>query len=487
VDEGRREIAPRLAAAAATLACAAIFATTACRRSPGATHEAGAEPPAASHVATPVPFAPPNLVIYLVDTLRADHLGCYGYAKPTSPRLDSFARESVRIVEARAQSSWTKPAVATILTGLHPVAHGAEKRALPIAKEVTTLAERLSAAGFETAMFTTNPTVTAKFGFDRGFDTFRHVHQLQGRRRRSVDSRALQREVYAWLEERERAGRTAPFFLVIHTLDPHDPYRPTEPYRSRFAAGVEVESACCFRGQHLEKLSAEAAASRARDSIALYDGEIARNDASFGELVDELRRRGLLERSAVLFTSDHGEEFLEHGGWRHAETLFEEVLRVPFVLRLPGAASAGLVLPGPADQIDIAPTLLEIAGRPAPEELPGASWMPAIGGGEAPPRESLAWLWHPAFRVSAIRDGDWKWLRHEGPLRPVRGAVREALYDLARDPREADSLLELEPERRRELALRVRDATKRFSRQGGNDEVAIDPELDAELRALGYL
>lgn len=433
----------------------------------------------------------PNLVLYVVDTLRADHLGCYGYARPTSPRLDEFAREAVRFAEARAQSSWTKPAMATILTGLHPITHGAERRALGIAPEARTLAERLTEAGYETAMFTTNPTVVEKFGFARGFDHFEYVHQLQGRKRRSVDSAEMHRAATAWLDGRVAPQR--PFFLVVHTLDPHDPYRPQEPYRSRFAPGVDVASACCFRGERLAALSPAGAAIRRRDSMALYDGEIAQNDASFGRLVDDLRARGLLQRSAVVFTSDHGEEFHEHGGWRHAETLFEEVLRVPLVVRLPGDRPANATVADPADQIDIAPTLLDLAGIAAPPELPGASLLPVIAGGAPPPRESLAWLRHPAFEVAAIRDGNWKWLRHDGASRAVTPGVAgvaepaDALYDLEADPGERQNLLEAEPARRRALALRVKAARARLARRGAAGEVAIDPGLDAELRALGYL
>jgi len=441
-----------------------------------------------------------NLVLYVVDTLRADHLGCYGYGRPTSPRLDEFAREAVRFAEARAQSSWTKPAMATLLTGLHPVTHGAERRNQGIAPEVRTLAERLSAAGYETAMFTTNPTVVEKFGFGRGFDRFEYVHQLRGRKRRSVDSAEMHRAATAWLDGRAAPAR--PFFLVVHTLDPHDPYRPQEPYRSRFAPGVDVASACCFRGEQLTALSAEQAATRRRDSLALYDGEIAQNDASFGRLVDDLRARGLLDRSAVVFTADHGEEFHEHGGWRHAESLFEEVLRVPLVVRLPGGAPAGATVADPADQIDLAPTLLDLAGVAVPPELPGASLLPVIGGGPAPPRESLAWLRHPAFEVTAIRDGSWKWLRHDGPPRAATSGVAggaglagiaepaEALYDLTADPGELRNLLATEPDRRRALALRVKAARARLARVDRGEEageVEIDPELDAELRALGYL
>lgn len=482
------------AVALALLAAACGTKTT--ESSPGA----ATSPAGASEGSATAPAERPNLVLFVVDTLRADHLGCYGYARPTSPRLDEFARESVRFAEARAQSSWTKPAMATLLTGLYPVTHGAERRNQGIAPEVRTLAERLSAAGYETAMLTTNPTVVEKFGFGRGFDHFEYVHQLQGRKRRSVDSAEMHRAAVAWLDGRAAPGR--PFFLVVHTLDPHDPYRPQEPYRSRFAPGVDVAAACCFRGERLAALTAEQAAIRRRDSMALYDGEIAQNDASFGRLVDDLRARGLLDRSAVVFTADHGEEFHEHGGWRHAESLFEEVLRVPLVVRLPGDAPAGVTVADPADQIDIAPTLLDLAGVAAPPELPGASLLPVIGGGPAPPRESLAWLRHPAFDVAAIRDGNWKWLRHEGAPRDVTSGVpgipgaagvggvgepAEALYDLAADPGEGRNLLDAEPARRRALALRVKAARARFARHESPGEVAIDPELDAELRALGYL
>ena len=483
----RAGAARRALAAIALALLAAACGTKATESSPGA-----ATSPAGPSAAAPAER--PNLVLYVVDTLRADHLGCYGYGRPTSPRLDEFARESVRFAEARAQSSWTKPAMATILTGLHPVTHGAERRNQGIASEARTLAERLSAAGYDTAMFTTNPTVVEKFGFGRGFDRFEYVHQLQGRKRRSVDSAAMHRAAAAWLDG--RAAPERPFFLVVHTLDPHDPYRPQEPYRSRFAPGVDVAAACCFRGERLEALSAEQAVIRRRDSLALYDGEIAQNDASFGRLVDDLRARGLLDRSAVVFTSDHGEEFHEHGGWRHAESLFEEVLRVPLVVRLPGGGSAGATVADPADQIDIAPTLLDLAGVAAPPELPGASLLPVIGGGTSPPRESLAWLRHPAFDVAAIRDGNWKWLRHEGALRPVTpgvggvggvGEPAEALYDLAADPGERRNLLEAEPARRRALALQVKEARALFARRESPGEVELDPELDAELRALGYL
>jgi arylsulfatase A-like enzyme len=425
----------------------------------------------------------PNLVVYLIDTLRADHLGAYGYGRPTSPRIDAFAEGAILVREARAQSSWTKPAVATILTGLQPVAHGAQRRSQGLDEGVTTLAERLAAAGYQTAFFGTNPTVTAKFGFAQGFEEFRYLSLPRGRKRGHVDAAAIHEEVTAWLEGRD-ASR--PFFLFVHTLDPHDPYRPREPYRASLAPGIDVERACCIRARELAALDEAGARARAAASIALYDAEIAQNDTAFGALLDELARRDLLDGSAVLLTSDHGEEFYDHGGWRHASTLYEEVLRVPFVLRLPGGANAGAELEGPIEQIDVAPTLIELAGLARADELPGRSWARALAGGRPPePRPSFAWLAHPAFSIAAVKQGPWKRIRFESAP-PPPGRPADELFDLARDPGETWNLSADDPRRAHRLAEEIAAERARAPARAGQ-EVPIDPELDRTLRALGYI
>lgn len=430
--------------------------------------------------------SPPNLVLYLVDTLRPDHLATYGYERPTSPHLDSFARGAILVREARAQSAWTKPAVATILTGLAPQQHRTERRNHRLPDEITTLAERLSAAGYETAMFTTNPTVTEKFGFAQGFDEYRYESLPRGKRRGHVDSLALHRAVVDWLDRRA-AGK--PFFLVVHTLDPHDPYRPDEPFASRFAGGIDVERSCCPRTFADAGLTEKELKLRARDALALYDAEIAQNDASFGALVEELDRRGLLEKSSLWFTSDHGEEFHEHGGWRHGHALYEELLRIPLVVRLPGAVRGGSEVAGPVDQLDFAPTLLDLAGVAVPVEMPGASWLPAWSGSGAAPAAaelSLARLHHPAYALLAVASGGWKWIGPDSGVRESRGRGVEKVFDLRADPFERRSLARSLPLRRRWLRGQA------VALQGGGGETegeaaTIDPELDRTLRALGYL
>jgi len=444
-------------------------------------------------LAPPGPAAPeplvaaerPNLVVYLIDTLRADHLGAYGYPLATSPAIDAFARGALLFREARAQAPWTKPAVATLLTGVYPPTHGADRRSRGLAPEVTTLAERLAAAGYQTAFFTTNPTVTANFGFDRGFETYRYLSEPsgKGRKRKHVDSAAIHREVVSWLDRRDAAR---PFFLVVHTLDPHDPYTPPARLQERFAPGVDAAVACCIRAHELAALTPEQSRERARQMVALYDAEIAQNDESFGALLAELARRDLDERSAIVLTSDHGEEFFDHGGWRHAMTLYEEVLRVPLIVRLPGGAAGGRTLDAPVDQIDLAPTLLALAGAPPAPELPGESWLGVIAGGAPPDPESLAWLEHPSFSLAGIVRAGWKGVRNAGGWRPPLERGPFELYALDRDPREATDLAGREPLRRRWLAGQLAAREARLGRTTAAPEVAIDPELERSLRALGY-
>lgn len=478
------------------------------QRAPGA-EVAAAGTPAAPLAAETQPglAAQPNLILYVIDTLRADHLGCYGYARPTSPRIDRFAAESILYRHGRAQSSWTKPAVASILTGLYPVAHGAQLRSQRIHESVETLSERLQALGYETALFTTNANVSGRFGFGQGWDEFRYLTHRKGRKREHFDAVEMNQEVFAWLAARARRATPAPFFLVVHTLEPHDPYRPREEFRARLAPGVDVESACCGGSAKLAALTGEAAARRAVAAMALYDAEIAQNDAAFGDLLDELDRRGLAERSAVLLTADHGEEFFDHGGWKHGFTLYEEMLRIPLILRLPtgseGRRAGAVSLP--ADQIDIAPTFLALAGAAPAPELPGRDLRELLAdeaAGEAAERASFAWLERPGAESVAMVAGGWKLVRFAGdpgargsgeaarlPAFGPRETPARALYDLDHDPGERASRLDLAARRSlRELWLegRLASGLARYGGHGPAEEAVIDPELEKSLRALGY-
>ena len=427
----------------------------------------------------------PNVVIYIIDTLRADHLGCYGYSRPTSPHIDGFARHATLFEEGRAQASWTRPAVATILTGLYPITHQAERTIDRLPERIETLAERLSAAGYETAMLTANGNVAGRFGFRQGFDQFVYLPERRSARYTHVRSWEMNRQVFDWLDHRRR-GR--PFFLVVHTVDPHEPYTPREKYRKVLAADVEdLSIGVHAQVRRLPLLSPDEARARAPLLEELYDAEIADNDASFGELVARFEHMGLGKDTAIFLLADHGEEFYDHGGWTHGSTLYEEQLRIPYVVRLPEGVGAGLVVHTPAEQVDVAPTVLELAGVALPPELPGRSLIGEIArrqGTEGEP--SFAFLDHDEHRMESVVDAQWKLLRIDrSNFVPTRPPLE--LFALGSDPDELDDLALLRPLRRLWLRGELAAVETRYRATLPAVRARVDRALAARLRALGYL
>jgi arylsulfatase A-like enzyme len=446
----------------------------------------GDEPLDAAPLVRPAlaPGARPNVVVYVIDTLRADHVGCYGYARPTTPRIDEFARSAIRFAAATAESSWTLPTVASILTGLRPERHGAVDPDHAVRPDVPTLASLLAARGWSTAAFVTNYLGGDVFGLKRGFAAYRFYPE-RGARRRAVYLRsdAVFRRVARWL------ARTppAPFLLYVHVTDPHFPYVP--PVRAARAVLPMPPSAGAMDAltERLRELhnghdrwgarpapAAPADVALGRD---LYDGEIRFADEYFGRLLDLLRARRVLDDSVIVLTSDHGEEFLEHGGVGHGQTLHREVLHVPMLLRLPGGAGGGVRVDRPVRQTDVLPTLLDVAGVPPPPGLDGISWLasqPSAARAEAP-----AMLILGRFEQQAVTAGRWKAIRDFA--RPAGDRV--ALFDTVADPAELRDLAATSP-----LLLGYARARLR--------ELAVPappgPRLPADdrverLRALGYV
>lgn len=449
-----------------------------------------APPPAPSPAAAPPTPPPgrtarPNVVVYLVDTLRADHVGVYGYGAPTTPALDAVARESVVCAHARAQSSWTRPAVATLLTGLSPYTHRTMDKLQRLPEEIDTLAERLGAAGYRTGFVTTNVNVSGKFGFRQGSELFSYLTDRRGGRAAKADSTRVNEIAIRWLESLEG---DAPFFLFLHTVDPHAPYEPEARFLARFAP--EPDDARLGQRRALARLERADAPPDARTMaqlLALYDAEVAANDEAFGALVGWLEQKGLWDDTLLLFVSDHGEEFFEHGKTEHGRTLYEEQLRVPMVWKLPGNLGAGRRLETPVDQIDVAPTILEAAGLALPAALPGRSLWPALAAGAAlAERPSTALLDRLSYAYESVYDRGFKLIRRldrdtyrERPL--------EQLFDLARDPFErADRASELRV-RRALLESRLRAERLALGPALAPGDVELDGDLERSLRALGYL
>ena len=307
------------------------------------------------------PRPPPAVVIVSVDTLRPDHLGCYGYAKPTSPRIDDFRREAVLLRRVVAAAPSTLASHAAMFTSLGTQHHGASVAAgSALYPGVTTLAERLKLAGFATASFNGGGQLHRSWGLDRGFDTYESATDSSSAEI-GEDTLAGQVErARPWLE----SVAARPFFLFLHTYEVHHPYTPSPERLQAMEASYAGTLPPTISIRLLEKINSGQHVLRPGDLahiVAAYDAEIASADEGFGRLLALLRRLGRYDSSIVVLTSDHGEAFGERGrvGW-HGDSLYDEQIAVPLVVRMPGGRLAGRTLEAQVRLIDLAPSLLSL-------------------------------------------------------------------------------------------------------------------------------
>lgn len=417
-----------------------------------------------------------NVVVVLVDTLRADHLGAYGYGRPTSPRFDALAGESYLFTDARAQASCTYPSVNSLLTSRHPARFlGQKDGALGIPAQVPSVAELLAARGFTTAAVSASPVVRrnpTRFnphgGFGRGFGRFDETCLWK-------DAACVTKRALA-ASERLRE----PFFLYLHYLDPHGPYDPPASFRKELRM-ARTRQPWALRGDPnpLAKMldGGPAVAYGRRDVrflMGLYDGEIAFFDSQLGELVDRLRERGLLERTILVVLSDHGESFLEHGSMKHCRTVYESEIKTPLLVRLPQQRS-GERLAGPVENLDVVPTLLDLLGLPI-EGLgfEGRTLLPRLNGEPPEDRVSFAMI----NQQRAAVDGRYK-------LVADLAAGKARLFDLRADPAERRDIAAA-PTAREPLARLRRELEAFLAKTEGEAGLRQSAEADRRLRALGY-
>ncbi len=315
----------------------------------------------------PTPDRRPNLILISIDTLRADHLTCYGYERQTSPNLDRLAEKSFLFTRSYSTSTWTLPSTATLLTGLLPAQHNVRRRRDSLG-DLPTLAKTLSDAGYRTVGFVDGGYLGFGWGLSLGFQSYTSGADD---RARTDDVAAVVERASNWL----RGNRFEPFFLFLQTYETHQPHRNREgfadPFLDSLQDGLRFESASPL------KLLASGEDDPAvwRRVEALYDGEIARTDHYLGQLFDVLRGLDVFDNTAIVITSDHGEEFLEHGGVDHyAAKVFDENIRVPLILRLPGQTD-GEVVATPVTGADVVPTFLDLAGLEPSSELVGRSLL----------------------------------------------------------------------------------------------------------------
>lgn len=427
---------------------------------------------------------PSSILLVTIDTLRADHVHAYGYARETTPHLDALARDGVLFETAYAPSSATGPSHATLFTARQPIGHGVVHDGIPLDASVPTLAGLLAARGHRTAAFVSSYPVSARFGFAQGFahydDAFAPGGGTMTSKRRALaggPEGALDRRasvtvdaVESWLA---RNADGTPMFLWVHLFDPHAPYSPPPPFDAQLASGSDDP--------------------RAR-AIDLYDGEIRYADEQLGRLVTAFERAAGSRRSLIVVTSDHGEGLWDHGYPGHNRDLWEEEVRVPLVLRWRDGIAGGVRVAEPVHLIDVLPTLLAAAGAGAPPAgTAGVDLLAALDGEGALAADRAIYLTRPYFGERArrrrlrqegwsfgIRRGDWK-------LIVAPSEERRDLFDLGDDPREKRDVADADPARAGELGAMIESwrASETAARGGALPEMPRD--VRRKLRALGYV
>jgi arylsulfatase A-like enzyme len=408
-----------------------------------------------------------NLILISIDTLRSDRLGSYGYDRDTSPRIDAFAKNGALFENAVAESSWTLPSHVTMFSGLYPSTHGVIHPALKPNPQTALLAELLRGAGYRTIGLTEGGYVVAQFGFDRGFETFEDADDGL----KVILSRALGRI--------RDLGDGDRYFLFVHTYDVHCPYTPAKGFAGKFqsegAEFIESRGRCGnpdFNGMSLSDGQVRFLSDR-------YDDSIREADDALGEFFEQLETSGALANTAVVITSDHGEEFQEHGRIGHEKTLYREALLIPLIIVAPGIAPTRIA--HPTGLVDLAPTVLNLLGIPVPEDMEGKSLVSLLEGGDPTERDGA--------RVSEL-----SWQR---PLQSVMtpqlhlildvGNERVLLFSPREDPSEARDISGRHPKEVTELRRVLDRYFKERQPRSAATTDAVPEELQEQLRALGYL
>jgi len=402
----------------------------------------------------PAPPAPDalNVLLITLDTTRADRLGSYGYAGARTPRLDALAGEGIRFARTYAPAPLTLPAHATILSGLYPAAHGIRNNGRELDPKVRTLAEILKGHGFATAAFVSSFSVDSRFGLGRGFDvyedTFQTASPLKG-----ANSERRAEETFARFSRWFDGASGSRFFAWVHYYDPHLPYDPPSPYKEEFGGRP-------------------------------YDGEIAYMDRFVGAVLDRLEEKGVAGRTLVVVAGDHGEGLGDKVETGHGIFIYEETVRVPFIVRNPGAFPRPRVVGSAVRLVDVAPTVLATLGLAGEANaMQGRDLTPWMRGKEDGDLDALVETFYPRenfgwSELVGLVSGPWKFIQ----------APRPELYDLGRDPGELRDLAAASADEAAAMARKLEQELVRLSSPGGAGGPAADSaEVRERLRSLGYV
>jgi arylsulfatase A-like enzyme/Tfp pilus assembly protein PilF len=393
-----------------------------------------------------------NILLVSIDTCRADHLGCYGYKRPTTPNIDAVARDGAMFKMALTPVPLTKPAHCSMFTGMYPPTHGVHWNTSSehLADTNVTLAKVLRQAGHQTAAFIGGFPLDARFGLNRGFDTYDGYFDNKGSKGLDQDHDAEQvtRRASPWLDEHAKR----PFFLFLHFYDAHVPYAPHPPYTSQY-------------------------------DDDLYAGEIAYIDHNIGQVLDRLRALGVYDNTLLIITGDHGEGLGEHGEMKHGYFIYQSTLRVPLVIRAPHCGQ-GIQVDGNVSLVDIVPTVLKLVGLKVPAGVEGVDLRPVLEGRPAPDQrkpvlaESLEAATFGCSPLHGIVDGNWKYIL----------APRPELYDLNHDPGEETNLASRETQVAQRLRGRLEAMTKELEAVTPTRVASkVDHQALKRLQSLGYV
>lgn len=408
-----------------------------------------------------------NIILISVDTLRADHLGCYGYKKNTSPHIDKFSKESILFKQNIAHAPTTLPSHASIFTSLIPSHHGSFHT--PLSEDVLTMAEILKLQGYKTVSFNDGGYVSAKFGFDQGFDLYdSFLKAPQGTFKNRVN------KAIRWIKE----NHPDKFFLFLHTYEVHHPYTPKEKYLTLFEDDYSGNLPSDISVDLLRDINEKKLAIHQEDKshiINTYDAEIRSMDESFSELLNFLKEYNLYDTTLIIFTSDHGEEFGEHGlmSW-HGVTLFDEVLHIPLIIKFPNSTFSNTIVRQQVGSIDILPTLLDVIGIETSDIFEGSSLVDSIKGKKI-----------SSYVVSEIGKQE-KSIRTES-LKYYRKHSSEMLFDLIKDPLEQNDISYNHLNKTAKLKKELESFLDKRPQIFNKDQPNIDKKTLEVLKALGYI
>jgi arylsulfatase A-like enzyme len=427
-----------------------------------------------------------NVILISLDTLRADHLGCYGYTRNTSPHIDSLAQDSAVFQNAFSQSPWTLPSHTSMLTALNPYHHQVYLKEEKMHPSIITVADILRVNHYLCGGITAGGYVSEEFGFAKGFDNYRGERYIAY----SVDeARQISLHSQEWLEK----NKDKKFFLFLHTYQIHDPYFAHENITESYVQGSLIWKKmplAKFLGNQQEKRKYPFSEKEKENLVGLYDGEIKYTDeVLIAPLIRKLKELDLYDRTMIILTSDHGEEFYDHDSWLHSHTLYDELINVPLIVKFPESKNRGKRIDTIVRSIDIMPTLLEEADIDySPFEIDGKSLVPIVKGKEKKNRVFISDFTHKGSEelrpaVVATNKDFYKIIVNRRSSPP-----KISLFNLRNDPLERISLEEAKSKLVRELFNSILEHYQNFKPvQGKSQRAIIDKKLEERLKALGYI